>query len=308
MSTPAKVHETHITITQIGIAELDAGADIRLRISLSCEDFCDLRGKVINLIAPDASEKELALTGFNGAENVADDLVVQVPNEPGSYTWTAVFPEQGSGNILHGKSSASLSFEFKPHGISMAVWDVPSPLVVGSAFTIKVGAKCSADCKLAGKKIEICNQDGVSVATGTLGDVPWSPTGALYWADVGLVAPTTEGFYQWTAKFPQPDLEPRHKEATYTLVFATVKPPECVVTAEVVDSDKAPIANARVILHPYWGDTDEHGVAKVGVTKGHHDLYISASGKQTYQTVVEVASDMAVKAELVDVPTDPEMV
>jgi hypothetical protein len=308
VTSQVKVHETSISIGQIALTELDAGADIQLRVRLSCSDFCDLRGKIVNIIAPDASVKELLLTGFNGAENVVDDFVVKVPNEPGSYTWTAVFPEQENGGILHLESSAPLSFDFKPHGISMAVWDVPSPLVVDTTFTVKVGVRCSTDCRLTDKKIEIYDQEGGKVATETLGTIPWPNTDALYWAEAQLQAPGTEGYYQWTVKFPKPDLEPRHQEATYTLGFATARPPEHLVTVEVIDNDtKTPIANAHVVLHPYWGDTDEHGVAKIGVTKGHHELYISESGKKAFRMAVEVASDVAIKAELLGVPPDLEM-
>ncbi len=308
MTSQGKMHATNISISQIGVAELEAGAELQLRVRLSCEDYCDLRGTIVNLIAPDASQKELAVTGFNGAENEVDDFVVQVPNELGTYTWTAVFPEQESNSILHQESKASVSFDFKPHGISMAVWDVPSPLVVGTPFTIKVGAKCSADCRLTDKKIEIYDHMGARVTTGTLGDVPWSGTSSLYWTEAKLVAPGTLGYYQWTVQFPQPEQEPRHQAATYTLGFATARPPEHMVTVEVIDDEtKTPIADAHVVLHPYWGDTDAHGVTKIGVPKGHHDLYISASGKKAYRSAVEVSGDTTVKAELLNLPPDLEM-
>jgi hypothetical protein len=294
-----KMHETGISIVKLGIAELEAGASVQLRVRLSCSDFCDLRGKTVNIIAPDSSIKEIVLTGFNGAENVADDFVVETPNQPALYTWTAVFPAQEKGDIVHLESSARMSFEFKPHLIGIAVWDVPSPIVVGASFRVKVGVRCSADCRLAGKMIEIYGHDARRVATETLGGDPWPGTDALYWAEVELQATGTVGYYEWTVAFPEQDATVEHQASVYTFGFRTVLPPECLVTVEAVDkTTKTPIGNARVILAPYSGFTDEHGVAIIEVAKGDYSLYISEVGRETFRTTVKVDGDVAVRAEL----------
>jgi hypothetical protein len=303
-----KVHETSISVDQLAVSELDGGAEIQLRVKVSCSDFCDLRGSTVNIIAPDESVTEVLLTGFNGAENVAGDFVVTAPKEQGTYTWTAVFPEQENAGILHLESSAPRSFDFKPHGISIAVWDVPFPALLGAKFKAKVGVRCSADCKLTGKAVEIFDGEGGKVATERLGDVSWPGTDALYWAEVELEAPGTEGYFQWTVKFPRPELEAAHEPASYVLGFATAKPPEHLVTVSVIDKDSGtPMGNVEVNLHPYTGRTDELGVATVGVPKGHYDVYVSAPGKKIFRMPVEVAGDAAVTAELVSVLPDLEM-
>ena len=75
------------------------------------------------------------------------------------------------------------------------------------------------------------------------------------------------------------------------------------MTVEVIDKDtKTPIKNADVLLHPYRGYTDERGMARLMVPKGEYELYVSKNEYETFQTTVKVASDVAVKAELLVTP------
>ena len=84
----------------------------------------------------------------------------------------------------------------------------------------------------------------------------------------------------------------------------SAKPPEHVVTVEAIAQDtKTPIEGALVALHssgtPCRNRTDDRGVAKVGVTKGEYELYVSKEGDyRTFQRTVEVASDVTIRAEL----------
>ncbi len=308
MTEEVQAHETSISMVEAAPAELYDGTDMALKVKVLCPSACDLRGKIVKIIAQDAVVvKEIELVTFHrmyGAANETDQFAVKAPTKPGSYTWTAVFPAQEKEGVLHKESSTPFSFIVKLQATSIAVWDIPSPIVFNTKFKLKVGARCSADCKLTDKKIEIYDHEGGKVATEKLGDVPWPCTDTLYWAEVELKAPGTEGYYRWTVKFPKPDLELPHEAASYTFGFATARQPEHVVTVEVIDKDtKSPIKNAHVLLHPYRGYTDECGVAKIGVTKGKYKLYVSKEGDyETFQTTVKVASDIAIKAELLVAP------
>ena len=112
-------------------------------------------------------------------------------------------------------------------------------------------------------------------------------------------APGTEGYYGLEARFLRPGLRLPHGEAAYSFGFKTARPPEHVVTVEVIDkASQTPITNADVLLYPYRGSTDKSGVARVSVSKGEHEVLVSAHDKQTFQTTVNVAGDMAIKAEL----------
>jgi hypothetical protein len=300
-----KAHETSTSMVRAALAELDAGTDVALKVKVSCPSACDLRGKTVRIIAQDSTvAKEVALTTFEEQMNETDEFTVKAPIELGECTWSVVFPAQEVGGVLHEESSTPVVFNVKPHATSMAVWDVPSPVAFNDKFKIKVGVKCSAECSLTGKEIGIYGQKGKKVATGALGGVPWPGTSALYWAEVELEAPGVEGYYRWRVRFLKPDLELPHEEASYHFAFTTARPPEHAVTVEVVAQDtKIPIKNAHILLrphsgYPYRGYTDEGGVAKLEVPKGEHELYVSKSDYDTFQTSVEVASDLTIKAEL----------
>ncbi len=301
----AKPEEHDVTVSMVDPpAEVNAGSSVALQSRVSCPSGCDLRGKVVRIIAQDAVVvEEIYLTQFYGL-NDTDVITVKAPTKPGEYTWTALFPAQEKGGRVHRESSASFSFVVKPHhATSMAVWDVPSAIPAGDRFRVKVGVKCSADCELADKQIEIYDHEGGRAATEKLGDVPWEGSSTLYWTEAQLESPGTEGYYRWTVKFPEPDLELPHGDASYTFGFTTVGPPEHVVTVEVIDKDtKTPIENADVLLHPYRGNTDEGGMARLMVPKGEYKLYVSKHKFETFQTTVEAASDVAVKAELLVAP------
>jgi hypothetical protein len=304
MAEQVKAHETIVSLVKAALAEFDAGADIALKVKVACTSACDLQGRKVKIIDQDAvAAKEIELVTFDGAANETDEFVVKAPNKPGGYLWTAVLPGQEKEGVLHEESSAPFSFIVKPHATSMAVWDVPSPIVFNTRFKLKVGVRCSAECNLTGKEVAIYDHEGAKVATGTLGDVPWSGTSALYWAEVELEAPGTEGCYAWEAKFPKPDLELPHEGASYAFAFGTARQPEHVVTVEVLDkATNTPIRHADVILHPYRDHTDERGMARLMVPKGEYELYVSGSDRKTFQTTVKVAGDVAIKAELLVAP------
>jgi hypothetical protein len=293
-------------VVNIAAAEPFAGADLALKAKVSCSSNCDLRGATIR-IADDkgAIVKEIELVSFDEATNETDEFVVKAPVKPGEYRWKAVFAAQQKEGISHEETSVPFSFVVKPHTTSMAVWDVPSPIVSNAKFKLKVGVTCSAGCKLTGREIEIYDHAGARAATDTLGGVPWSDAGALYWAEVELQAPGKEGYYTWEAKFLKPDLELPHEGASHAFVFGTGRQPEHVVTIQVLDIDtKAPIKHADVILHPYRDHSDELGMARLAVPNGEYELYVTATDKQTFRTTVKVASDVAIRAELLVAPVE----
>ena len=305
MAEEVQSHQTNTEMIQSAPPEVYAGTDITLKVRLSCPSACDLRGRIVKISAQDAVVAEgIELTQFDGAANETDEFVVKAPIEPGECTCTAVFPAEDKEGILHAESSVAFSFIVKPHATSMAVWDVPSPIAFSTKFKPKVGVRCSAECKLSGKEVEIYNHEGARVATGTLGDVPWSATTALYWAAVELEAPGTEGYYPWEAKFPKPDLELPHEGTAHTFAFVAARPPEHVVTVEVIDrAKKKPLKNALVALYssgaPYRNRTDDGGVARVSVPKGEYELSVLMDNYRDFHTTAEVAGDATVRAELI---------
>ena len=88
------------------------------------------------------------------------------------------------------------------HPTSVAVWGAPSPVVAASRFTVTVGVKCSAACRLAGHPVVIRDGTGGDLGRGILGAEPAAGTSALYEAAVTLTAPREPGVHGWTAAFP----------------------------------------------------------------------------------------------------------
>jgi len=297
-------HYTDTSIANDVLRELCVGSNIVLKVRVSCPSGCDLRGNIVQIVAQDAVVKEIELASFDEVGNETDEFVLAAPTEPGEYTWTAVFPTQEKEGIPHQESSAAFSFIAKPHETSMAVWDLPYPLVLDSQFRFKVGVKCHSECNLVGKKIEIYDHKKTQAVTGILGDDPWSLGGALYWTEVKANAPSLEGNFTWEARFPKSDMEIAHEAASYSFGLRTVTPPEHLVVVRVIAKDtQAPIKGADVILPPYVGRTDETGTVKLGVHKGSYELSVSKHLFEIFETAFNVNDDISIKAELLTLET-----
>jgi hypothetical protein len=218
------------------------------------------------------------------------------------------------------------------HTTNVVVWDVPSAIVVGERFRIKVGMKCSNECDLTDSPFGIYDEglqlgsgirdpgseegsgigdqgskEGRRVATGTLSGETWPGTTGLYVAEVELEAPAAEGLYTWSVKGPstglrtgpESDLEIPHAEGSISFGVRVVSHPEYLVRVETVDqASQTPLSGARVVMHPYKAVTDERGIAEVRVAKGAYKLFVSQSRYLTFGLPVEVEADMTTRAEL----------
>jgi hypothetical protein len=309
MTTEAKVHDTTTSVVEAPPAEVEGSTDMALRVEVSCSSACDLWGRRVRIIDQDGTvAKETPLAFFDGVGSSTDEFLVKAPFEPGEYTWMAMFPAQDEEGESHEESSASFTFTVKEHTTNMRVWDAPSSVAVGGEFGIKVGVECSSECSLAGREVEVLDHNGASMARGTLGEEPWSDTTALYWTEVELAAPSTEGRYRWQVRFTEPELEVPHGEVSGTFAFAVVKQAECVVTIEVAAKDaETSIKNARVRLRPqryrgsqYMAETDEDGVARLQVPAGTYQLYVWGDEHEKVVPSVKVEGDLTIAVELSD--------
>ena len=186
-----------------------------------------------------------------------------------------------------------------PHTTDVVAWDMPSAIVVGERFRIKVGMKCANECDLTNSDFGIYDQEGTRVATGTLSGDRWPGTTGLYVAEVELEAPAAEGLYTWSARTPGSDAEIPHAEGAVSFGVRVVSRPQYLVTVEAVDEvNQAPLSGARVVMHPYKAVTDERGVAEMRVAKGAYKLFVSQTRYLTFGLPVEVDADMTARAEL----------
>jgi hypothetical protein len=203
-------------------------------------------------------------------------------------------------------ASAPPAQETAPHAMSLAVWAVPETVVAGERFGIKIGAKSSADCALAGCRIEVLDGAGAVVASGSLGETPWPGTGALFWTDVTLDAPATPGLLALQARFEAAALDPPHDGASAPFRVAVVARPEHVLTVKV-SAAGIPVEEAYVRLGPHRAVTDAAGTAKLKLAPGTYALTVWKAGYDAPSTPVEIGADAFVAVEARALPEeDPD--
>jgi carboxypeptidase family protein len=192
-----------------------------------------------------------------------------------------------------------------PEVISLAVWDIPSPVVAGERFAIKVGAKSSAEIALTGSGIEICDGGGIALAQGYLAAAPLPGTSALYWVELEVPAPAAPGMHAWSARFAPVDLALEHKDAIYKFDVLVVPPPEHRLTVRVVERDsETPIEDAQVRLGAYRAATDRSGHAEIALPKGSYNLTVWKVGYEAPQTSVEMTADLTLEVAVAPVPEE----
>jgi hypothetical protein len=300
--------QTHSTVLEVGEplpAEVVVGTDVILKLRVSCAAGCDMRGSPVKVSTPDGEVMTSELVSFDARINETGEIALRAPQRVGEHVWSVLFSPQDNKGVIHEEKSLSICLRTKPHATSLAVWAIPSPVVMGERFNIKVGAKSSAGCELKGKKIEVCDETGGVTASGSFGETLWPGTSALYWTEVELVAPPREGMCSWTVKLEAAELETPHDGASAQFSFAIVKPPDHRLTVKVIDKDTmAPIENAQVRLGPYRSSTDQFGLAVVDLPKGIYDLNVWKVGYEAPATTVEVNENFIVQIEVLTVPEE----
>ncbi len=281
-------------------SEVDAGADLTLKGKVTCSPAGDLRGTTLLIMDQDGALAEsIELTEFDGETNETSEVVVKAPVRPGAYTWLAVCPAHAKAGISHEETSAPFSFTVKPHSTRVVVWDGPSAIECGEKFSVKLGVKCSSECRPDGWAVEVRDHDGKKQATATLSNDPWPGTAGLYYTEVDLSAPDTEGLYAWEAKAPAAGLDIPHAECIASFGVRVVPTPECLLTVVAIDVEsQTPVKGAKVVVHPYKAFTDERGVAEVRVPKGEYRLFVSGKKYFPFRSDGDMKADVTIRAEL----------
>jgi hypothetical protein len=301
--------QTHATTIELGEpapAELTVGSDFVLRVKVSCPAGCDLGGLPVMVTGPNG----LAATFEPGADQASApealrDIALRAPMQAGEQAWSIRFPPHDSEGIRHEECALAVSLRTKPHATSLAVWGVPSPVVMGERFSVKVGAKSAAGCTLKGQKVQISDEAGAVIAQGTLQDTPWPETSALYWTEVAVPAPDWEGLFWCVVSFAAAELEAPHDDSSSRFSVAIVRPPEHRLTVEVFEKDsKTPIEDAQVRLGAYRAATDPSGRAEVAMPKGTYDLTVWKVGYEAPGQTVDIHDDVNIRVEAVILPPE----
>ena len=301
-----RTHTVSVTMSRAPAAEVDAGTQIVLQVKVSCSHGCDLRERVINIVALDGVVVAAGrLAEFADNVNETAEFSFAAPAEVGEYSWTVVFPKEQADDLVHAEGSVPVTVSTLAHDTSLAVWGVPSPIVMEHPFHIQVGATCSAGCDLKGEEIEICDETGARIARGTLGETPWDGTRALYWTEVELVAPAKEGSTSRSVRFAPTELRLPHGGALARFGFETVKPPQYSVAVKVVQKDAGtPVEDAQVRLGIYLAYSDANGLAKVAMPRGTYSLDVLKPGYEASSRELELNDDVTVEVEVAVIPPE----
>ena len=230
------------------------------------------------------------------AEDGSIALTLRAPDETGEHRLTFVVTSAKQEGNEPAEGALPFVLTTVPHETSLAVWDIPSPVVRNAPFEIKAGAKCSSSCALAGKIIEIRDESGTLMGSGALGETPVPGTTALSFTAIALKAPRKLALNNWTASFAPSELKLAHGSATSRFSFVTVAEPEHSVSVKVVHKEtKAPIAGAQVRLGIYGAETDAAGAAIMRVPKGAFPLVVARPGYKMPQRTIKVAKDVRVR-------------
>ena len=302
---PVSTHGERTCTVEVAPSEVDAGAELTVTVRASCPHGCDLSGQSVSI--RDRDDADLACAELTALEDGAfgTALALRAPLKVGGHIWDAVLPACERDDVRHAESATAFSFTAMAHAANVNVWGLPSAISAGERFSFKIGIRCSAGCKLAGRALSITDHDGAQIAAAKLSDGVWPGTSALYFAEVEVQAPRMPGDFTWQVTTPASDQSVPHAAGSCGFAVRVVAPPDHEVTVEAFDGDsQAPIKGAHVLLHPYRALTDERGVAKVKVAKGRYTLFVSGFNYIGHERIIDVTSDVTARAELAVEPEE----
>jgi hypothetical protein len=164
---------------------------------------------------------------------------------------------------------------------------------------------------MSGRRLSILDHDGNEVAAGILSDDLWPDT-TLHCAEVDVPAPPAAGDYRWqvvTRDFGDGAFgdgafgEGIDAAGSCAFTVRTVEQPDHAVVVAVIDAvTQAPVAGAHVLLHPYRARSDDTGTVRLKVARGRYRLAVSGFHYIADHRIIEVAGDVAVRAELAPEP------
>ena len=190
----------------------------------------------------------------------------------------------------------------EPDTISLAVWDVPMPVVAGEKFTIKVGATSSSRRELAGYRVAVTDASGALAASGALGEAPLPGTEALYWTTLEVAALTQEAADYEVRLIPGATID--DAVATRFSVAAAAKP-AYTLTVTVTERDtKEPLDGVEVRIGPFQARTGKDGQAALKVTRGDFQIRLWRTAHIAEPRPIRVGRDDSVELTMLHVPEE----
>jgi hypothetical protein len=298
----------HLTVSEPLPLDVPAGNSVAVTARASCPEGRDRTGVTITVTAPDGQATMHAFAMH--ADGVSETTAIALAAPPclGVHVFRFTLPAHEIAGTHYAQAVLDVPVRVTPQATSLAAWDVPSPVVAGTRFVIKAGAKSAANATLAGRAIEVRDDAGDVAGRGVLSDAPLPGTGALYWTDIHLQAPRIEGVATWSARFEASELDLPHDGAKTSFSVAVVRPPEHVLSVKVIEqATAAPIPDVELRLGAYRGTTGASGLAEIALPKGRYELRVWKVGFEAPPRPVEVGADAFVEIEALAVPEeDPD--
>jgi hypothetical protein len=264
--------------------EADAGAALTLTATAECPDDFDLSDDPVLFL--DGAGHELGSAPLAALEenDFRAGITITAPIELGEYGYSAVLVPAEGDDVAHAGARAEARCSVKAHDVYVNVWDIPSAITAGDAFSFHVGLKCSCGCDLANRGFVVRDQAGTVVASGKLGDAVWPGTSALRYAEVQAVAPPDLGAHHWTVEFAGSNKGIAHSPGSLAMHVGTVAAPDREIRIEAVDRESgAPLKGINLIIGPYRATTGGDGVAQVRVVSDHYVLHASGLQRMPYR-------------------------
>jgi hypothetical protein len=276
--------------------DVDAGSLLTLSAKVQCPEEYDLSGDPISF--HDATGREIRsapLTALEGSEFVAE-ITVTAPIELGEYRYSAVLKPADGDGVGHAGAAAEAHCSVKAHDAHLNVWDVPSAITAGEAFTFHVSVKCSCGCNLANRGFVVRDEHGSTVASGTLRGEVWPGTDAVYYAEVQAVAPADISLHEWVVESAGSNSGIAHSPGSLAMRVRTVAAPDHEIRIEAVDRDSgAPLKGINLIMGPYRATTGADGVAVMRVRADHYVLHASGLKCLPYRDHLDATKPVALR-------------
>jgi hypothetical protein len=307
MEDKVAFHEARLKLCEPLPNDVPVASTIKLKVKVMCPLGCDLSGGSVHLRSAEEIlvTSKLAICNSDPGWSETDEMSAKAPDGIGFFSWNVIFLGHGLKEKLHEQATLAISFVTTPLATSLAIWDAPSPVIVGEPFKVKVGVKSSRGCRLTGAEVELLDDSGERKGIGALDENVWEGTTALFWTEIDAVAPEKEGLTSWSAQFAATDGELPHQAAVAQFNFLAVKPPDHKLTIMIFDEQTgAPIENAQVRLGCYKAATDACGVAEIFVPFGRYEVSAWMVAHELRRTSIEVTADMTVRLMAIALPEE----
>jgi hypothetical protein len=182
------------------------------------------------------------------------------------------------------------------HEISLAVWDLASPVIAGRRATLKVGVSCPSGCDLSGTAVDVYTETGERIGAGMLGCTAWPATTALYWAELDLAASEREG--DMSLRIHASPASP-HADSTSVVTIGISRPPEHRVTVHLIDKTSGgPVAGVELRLGRFRTTSNDLGIAYVEVPHGAYEVGTWKNGYEIASKTVVIDADTTIQLEM----------